>query len=241
MILYPAIDLKDGECVRLMHGRFDQVTRYDADPLARLKAFADAGAGWVHIVDLDGAQAGRAAQHGLIGRLAQQGGLKIQAGGGVRTADDIDALLAAGVSRVVVGSLAVSAPDRVREWLDRFGPERLTLAVDVRADGDQWRPALRGWTEAADIDLWGALDQYPTGTARHLLVTDVGRDGALAGPNQPLIAAIMARRPDLAVQLSGGVAVLDDLIAARQAGCAGVIVGRALYEGRFTLQQALAA
>lgn len=241
MILYPAIDLKDGECVRLMHGRFDQATRYDADPLARLEVFADAGAEWVHVVDLDGAQAGRAVQHDLIGRLTQRGGLKIQAGGGVRTADDVEALLAAGVSRVVVGSLAVSAPERVREWLNRFGPERLTLAIDVRADGDQWRPALRGWTEAADVDLWSALGRYPKGEVRHLLVTDVARDGALTGPNQALIAAIMARRPDLAVQLSGGVAVLDDLIAARRAGCAGVIVGRALYEGRFTLQQALAA
>lgn len=241
MIVYPAIDLKDGECVRLMHGRFDQATRYDADPLARLGAFASAGAEWVHVVDLDGAQAGRAVQHDLVGRLARQGGLKIQAGGGVRATADVEALLDAGVARVVVGSLTVSAPDVVSGWLDRFGAERLTLAIDVRADGDVWRPALKGWTEAAEVDLWTALDHYRQGTVRHLLVTDVGRDGALTGPNQALTSAIMARRPDLAVQLSGGVATLNDLAAARRAGCAGAIVGRALYEGRFTLQQALAA
>ena len=241
MIVYPAIDLKDGACVRLMHGRFDQVTRYDVDPAARLAAFAEAGADWVHIVDLDGAEAGRAAQHDLIGRLAKTGGVKIQSGGGVRSTEDVEALLEAGVARVVVGSLAVSAPDTVAGWLERFGIERLTLAVDVRADGATFRPALKGWTEAAGIDLWAALDRYPPGLARHLLVTDVGRDGALTGPNQTLISAIMARRPDLQVQLSGGVATLEDLTSARQAGCAGAIVGRALYEGRFTLEQALAA
>lgn len=241
MIVYPAIDLRQGECVRLMHGRFDQVTRYDSDPAARLGAFAQAGAEWVHIVDLDGAKAGRAIQHALIGRLAATGGVMVQSGGGVRTADDVQALLDAGVTRVVVGSLAVTDPETVGVWLERFGIERLTLAIDVRADGDIFRPALRGWTETARTDLWRALDRYPPGLARHLLVTDVGRDGALTGPNQSLISAIMTRRPDLRVQLSGGVATLKDLGAARQAGCAGAVVGRALYEGRFTLEQALAA
>ena len=241
MIVYPAIDLKDGVCVRLMHGRFDAVTRYDDAPAARLAAFAAAGAEWVHIVDLDGAAAGRAVQHPLIGELAAAVDVRIQSGGGVRSADDVQRLLDAGVARVVVGSLAVSAPDEVAGWLDRFGPDRLTLALDVKADGDRYVPALKGWTEAADVDLWTALDRYPPGTARHLLVTDVGRDGALTGPNVDLLKQIVARRPDLAVQASGGVAALDDLAAARALGCAGAIVGRALYEGRFTVEQALAA
>lgn len=241
MIVYPAIDLKDGRCVRLMHGRFDRVTAYDADPLARLTAFADAGTEWVHVVDLDGAKAGRAVQHGRIATLAGAGKVHIQSGGGVRSEQDVAALIQAGVERVVVGSLAVSSPDIVGGWLDRFGPERLALAIDVRADGETWRPALKGWTQVADVDLWTALDRYPPGMARHLLVTDVGRDGALTGPNQALIADIMARRPDLQVQLSGGVADVADLTAARLAGCAGAVVGRALYEGRFTLEQALAA
>lgn len=241
MIVYPAIDLRGGACVRLMHGRFDAVTRYDDDPAARLAAFAAAGAGWVHIVDLDGAEAGRAVQHDLIGALAAAIDVRIQSGGGVRSADDVQRLIDAGVSRVVVGSLAVSDPDTVGGWLDRFGPDRLTLAIDVRADGDRYVPSLKGWTEAASVDLWGALDRYPPGAARHLLVTDVGRDGALTGPNLDLLAEIVARRPDLAVQASGGVASLDDLAAARRIGCAGAIVGRALYENRFTLGQALAA
>ena len=241
MIVYPAIDLRDGVCVRLMHGRFDAVTRYDEDPAARLAAFAAAGADWAHIVDLDGAEAGRAMQHALIGDLAAAIDVRIQSGGGVRSADDVQRLLDAGVSRVVVGSLAVSDPETVFGWLARFGPDRLTLAIDVKADGDRYIPALKGWTEAASVDLWAALDRYPPGSAKHLLVTDVGRDGALTGPNLDLLGQIVRRRPDLRVQASGGVSSLPDLAAARAAGCDGAIVGRALYEGRFTVAEALAA
>lgn len=239
MIVYPAIDLRGGVCVRLMHGRFDAVTRYDDDPAARLAAFAAAGADWAHIVDLDGAEAGRAVQHDLIGRLAATVDIRIQSGGGVRSVDDVQRLLEAGVSRVVVGSLAVSDPASVSGWLETFDPERITLALDVKADGDRWIPALKGWTEAADVDLWAALDRYPPGSARHLLVTDVGRDGALTGPNLDLLAEIHRRRPDLRLQASGGVADLSDLTGARSVGASGAIVGRALYEGRFTLEQAL--
>ena len=241
MIVYPAIDLRDGVCVRLMHGRFDAVTRYDDAPAARLAAFRASGADWAHIVDLDGAEAGRAVQHGLIGELAAAIDIRIQSGGGVRSADDVRRLLDAGVSRVVVGSLAVSAPDTVSGWLDEFGADRITLAIDVKADGARYVPALKGWTEAADIDLWAALDRYPPGSAKHLLVTDVGRDGALTGPNLDLLGEIVRRRPDLRVQASGGVSSLPDLAAARAIGCDGAIVGRALYEGRFTVAEALAA
>lgn len=241
MILYPAIDLRAGVCVRLMHGRFDQVTEYDTDPVARLATFAEAGADWAHIVDLDGAEAGRAAQHALIGTLARAGTVSIQSGGGVRSAEDVAALLDAGVSRVVIGSLAVSQPDTVLNWLDRFGADRITLAIDVKADGDRHVPALKGWTEAASVDLWAALDRYPAGSASHLLVTDVGRDGALTGPNLDLLRSIVERRPDLKVQASGGVSSVADLTAAKAIGCDGAIVGRALYEGRFTVAEAITA
>ena len=224
-----------------MHGRFDAVTRYDDQPAARLTAFAAAGARWAHIVDLDGAEAGRAVQHALIGDLARAVDIRIQSGGGVRSADDVAALINAGVARVVVGSLAVSQPETVADWLRRFGPDRITLAIDVKADGDRWVPALKGWTEAAGVDLWTALDRFPPDLARHLLVTDVGRDGALTGPNLELLGQIIRRRPDLKVQASGGVASVADLTAAAVLGCDGAIVGRALYENRFTLKQALAA
>lgn len=239
MIVYPAIDLRHGACVRLIHGRFDQATHYDDAPAGRLAAFAAAGATWAHIVDLDGAEAGRAMQHGLIAELAAAIDIRIQSGGGVRSAEDVERLLEAGVRRVVVGSLAVSDPDTVLGWLERFGADRLTLAMDVKVDGDRYVPALKGWTEAAGVDLWTALDRYPPGAAKHLLITDVGRDGALNGVNLDLLAEVHARRPDLWLQASGGVASLQDLTGSRSVGASGCIVGRALYEGRFTLEQAL--
>lgn len=241
MLIYPAIDLKAGVCVRLMHGKFDQVTQYDEQPAARLTAFVAEGAEWIHVVDLDGAEAGQAMQHALIGELARAIDVKIQSGGGVRSREDVSKLLASGVDRVVIGSLAVTRPDEVAEWLAEFGPERITLALDVKLEDGVPVPALKGWTQSSGIDLWTALDRYPKGAAKHLLVTDVGRDGALTGPNLELLAEIRRRRPDLVLQASGGVSSLDDLIAVKALGCNGAIVGRALYENRFTLPEAIAA
>ena len=239
MLIYPAIDLRDGACVRLMHGRFDQVTEYGLKPAAQLTAFVADGAEWVHIVDLDGAEAGRAMQHDLIGDLSASLSVKIQSGGGVRSVDDVSRLIDAGVTRVVVGNLAVTQPEAVLGWLARFGPERLTLAFDVTVEDGAPVPALKGWTQRAGVDLWAALDRYPAAAFKHVLITDVGRDGALSGPNLDLLAEVRRRRPDLKLQASGGVASLDDLAAAQRLGCDGAIVGRALYEGRFTLKQAL--
>ena len=141
-----------------------------------------------------------------------------------------------------IAKAIVTQPDAVAGWLDRFGPNRLTLAFDVRVDEDGVpTPALKGWTEAAGFDLWTALDRYTAGTLSHVLVTDVGRDGALTGPNLDLLAEIVGRRPELKVQASGGVATLDDLKACADIGCDGAITGRAIYEGRFTVSQAIEA
>jgi phosphoribosylformimino-5-aminoimidazole carboxamide ribotide isomerase len=167
--------------------------------------------------------------------------VNIQSGGGVRGANDVARLLDAGVSRVVVGSLAVTQPNDVAAWLRGFGPERITLAFDVRIEGGVPVPALKGWTQSSGIDLWTALDRYPKGTLKHLLVTDVGRDGAMTGPNLELLSEIRLRRPDLVLQASGGVSSLQDITAIKALGCHGVIVGRALYEGRFTLAEAISA
>lgn len=241
MLIYPAIDLRAGECVRLLHGRFDAVTRYDADPLARLEAFEAAGAEWVHIVDLDGAEAGGPRQHDLIARMAAATSVRVQSGGGVRKADDVARLLDAGAQRVVVGSLAVRQPDTVIEWLNRFGPDHLTLALDVRRVEGVPMVATDGWTKGSGLSLWQALHRLAAGQPRHVLVTEISRDGALEGPDLDLADEIVRRRPDLAYQASGGVASLADLAALKAAGAAGAIVGRALYEGRFTLEEALGA
>ena len=240
MLIYPAIDLKDGVCVRLLHGRFDAVTRYDEQPAMRLATFVAEGAEWIHIVDLDGAEAGRAVQHGLIGELVSAIDVCVQSGGGVRSADDVERLLEAGVHRVVIGSLAVTQPDAVLSWLERFGADRITLALDVKMEDDVPVPALKGWTQSSGVDLWTALDRYPRGVAKHLLVTDVSRDGTLTGPNLQLLSEIRLRRPDMVVQASGGVSSLDDIAAIKALGCNGAIVGRALYEDRFTLPEAIA-
>ncbi|MCA1654738.1 MAG: HisA/HisF-related TIM barrel protein [Sphingomicrobium sp.] len=239
MILYPAIDLIEGQCVRLAQGDFNCATIYSDDPAAALAGFTEGGAEWAHIVDLDGARAGAPKQHELLGALAGGSPLKLQVAGGVRSSDHVASLLGTGISRVVVGSLAVAKPNAFRALLDRFGPERLTLALDVRLDGSQALVATDGWTEASGRTLDEVLGEFPA--VRHLLVTDIGRDGMLTGPNLPLIESIVARWPHVALQASGGVAQLDDLEALRQAGARGAIVGKALWEGRFNVAEAVNA
>ncbi|MBX9745608.1 MAG: 1-(5-phosphoribosyl)-5-((5-phosphoribosylamino)methylideneamino)imidazole-4-carboxamide isomerase, partial [Hyphomonadaceae bacterium] len=206
----------------------------------RLRQFAKAGAEWVHIVDLDGARTGRPAQYGLIAQLAKASGLKIQCGGGVRTAENVATLLESGVSRVVVGSVAVRSPEEVRDWLNRFGAEHICIALDVRASDGDWHVAVDGWAADGGATLEGVLNAYPSGEIRHALVTDISRDGALSGANLDLIRTLQQLRPELALQASGGVASLEDLAALKRTGASAAIVGRALYEERFTLEDALA-
>lgn len=239
MLILPAIDLREGACVRLLQGRFDVVTEY-GDPFVQLQRFRTAGAEWVHIVDLDGARLGRPVQHELIARLAAASDLKIQCGGGVRTTDDVEALLAAGVARVVVGSVAVREPGRARDWLRVFGAERVCAALDVRACDDGWRVAADGWAADGGASLQEVLSAFPSGELRHALVTDISRDGALSGPNLGLMQALRAMRPEVALQASGGVSTLADLAALKRDGASAAIVGRALYEKHFTLEEALA-
>ena len=239
MILYPAIDLMDGRVVRLAQGRFDDATTYSDDPADALARFAEAGAQWAHVVDLDGARAGAPVQHDLLARLAGAGVPKLQAAGGFRTAEQLARMFDAGVARVVIGSLAVEDPDTASALFDRFGGERITLALDVRIEAGEPIVATRGWVEGSGRSLWDIAGLYPA--ARHLLVTDISRDGMLSGPNLALIERAARALPHLAVQASGGVASLDDLRACRDAGAAGAIVGKALWEGRFTLAEALDA
>lgn len=239
MLIIPAIDLQNGVAVRLLRGAFDAATQY-GDPRGALLGFARDGAAWVHIVDLDGAKAGAPAQHELIGRLATEVNLKIQTGGGVRTRAHVETLLAAGVARVVVGSVAARQPGAVRDWIAEFGVDRVCVALDVRREASGWAVAADGWASAAGRTLDEALADFPSGTLKHALVTDISRDGALTGSNTELMSAIVRARPDISFQASGGVADLEDIRAQRMAGAAAIIIGRALYERRFTLEDALA-
>lgn len=235
MILYPAMDLMGGRVVRLRQGRFDEATDYSVDPAEALRGFADAGARWAHIVDLDGARTGAPVQHELIGKLARSAPVKVQVGGGLRTRDQLLRMFDAGVRRVVVGSLAVREPDLLREWLDEFGPERIALAFDVRCDGRTPVVAVAGWTEDSRATLWESAALFPQ--ARHLLLTDIGRDGMLTGPNFDLLNEAVERLPQFKIQASGGVSSLADL---RQLRTDGAIIGKALWEGRIRLEEGLA-
>lgn len=236
MIVYPAMDLMGGRVVRLRQGRFDEATAYPADPTDALRAFAEAGAQWAHVVDLDGARAGAPAQHDLIARLAAVAPLKLQVAGGFRTRGQIGRMLDAGVARVAVGSLAVTQPELVRGFIHAFGRERITLALDVRLVDEVPCVATAGWAEDSGRGLWEMAALYPD--ARHLLLTDIGRDGMLQGPNFDLLDEAGRRLPGLAIQASGGISSIADL---SRLSTAGAIVGKALWEGHFDLGEAIRA
>lgn len=242
MILIPAIDLLDGRCVRLLHGDFEQVTHYPATPAALADSYAEAGAQWLHVVDLaasrDGAKADTTALFELLGRVKQS----VQTGGGVRNTTDISNRLNAGASRVVIGSLSVTDSRQFIRWLEQFGTEKLVAALDIRIDseGIPW-PRIHGWTSQGDRDMWQLLDELVESGLKHLLCTDISRDGALSGPNLDLYTEITDRYPSLQLQASGGVSSLEDLHQLKPTRSAGVITGKALLEKRFTIVEALDA
>ena len=239
--VYPAIDVRGGKVVRLRQGDYADETRYGDEPLAFARRYADAGATWLHLVDLDAAKAGGYTLLPLLRDIAVQTGLQVQTGGGVRSEADVAALLEHGAARVVVGSLAVAAPDTVIGWLDRFGRERITVALDARQDDTGiWRLPVHGWTQVADETLDDLLARHADAGLAHLRCTDIARDGMLAGPTLTLYRRLCERHSGVRVQASGGIRDAADVAAARAAGCAGAVLGKALLEGRLSLAEALA-
>jgi phosphoribosylformimino-5-aminoimidazole carboxamide ribotide isomerase len=230
--LYPAVDVQGGRVVRLRQGAADRATAYSDDPVAVAQAFARDGARWVHFVDLDRAF-GRGDNLALARRFLAAAGVPVQVGGGLRTAEAIEEMLAWGASRVVIGTKAATDPAFVERLLARHGPERLAVGIDAR-DG---QVAVRGWTEVFDLTALQLAERVHAQGARTVIYTDVARDGMLTGPDVAGARALAALGLD--VIASGGVASLEDLRGVRAAGLAGAIVGRALYEGRFTLAEAL--
>lgn len=235
----PAIDLRAGRVVRLRQGDYAQQTTYADDPRELAGQYAAAGARWLHVVDLDGARSGRLDNLAVVEAIAGLG-IAVQAGGGVRDEAAVRRLFDAGVARVVVGSVAIRDAARVAGWLDAFGPERITIALDTRLVDGRWVLPSAGWTEVGEHVLGELVPWYARHGARHLLCTDIERDGMLGGINAGLYRLLADTAPALAVQASGGVHALDDIRAARAAGAQAVILGRALLEGRFTLAEALA-
>jgi len=237
MRLIPAIDLRAGRCVRLLQGDFANETRYDADPGSLLDKYRAWGADWLHVVDLDGAKDGSLGNRALIAQLAAQQAVNLQVGGGLRDIAAVTQMLDLGAARVVIGSAAVTRAGDVRHWLEHVGPDRMTLAFDVRLDdGGIPRVATHGWQRQSDLSLWSALDDFAGSALTHVLCTDVGRDGALSGPNLELYREAARRHPHIQWQASGGIRDAGDLHALTAAGAAAAISGKALLEELIPLE-----
>lgn len=238
MKLIPAIDLKDGKCVRLFKGDFERQTDYSDDPVGMARRFSELDVQDLHIVDLDGARSGEQAHRDLVTRIAAETPLTVQLGGGIRDTATVRSWLDSGVQRCVIGSLAVTEPRVVATWLKQFGPDSIVLALDVRID-DEGTPYLttHGWTETSELSLWQCIDEFAADGLKHVLCTDVSRDGAMAGPNTPLYVETLKRYPDLELQASGGVRNIQDLYALREASLPAAISGRALLDGAITADE----
>ncbi len=238
MHLIPAIDVRQGRCVRLWQGDYAKETVYGDSPLEIATGFQELGFTWLHAVDLDGAKSGTQGNAEIIREIASRTGLSIQLGGGIRNAETIRNWLQWGVERCVLGSIAVEHPDRVRSWIHEFGSTRIVLALDVRlAEDGQPRLSTHGWTKTSDMTLWQYLNRFLPDGLTQILCTDISRDGAMSGPNLELYRAVVTRYPGLSLQASGGVRHASDLTALRETGVQAAITGRALLEGRIEQQE----
>lgn len=234
--IYPAIDIRGGRCVRLIQGDYNQETVYNEDPAAVAADFAAQGAGYVHLVDLDGAKAGHPVNHELIGRIARQVEVPVQVGGGLRTLQDVEKLLELGVSRVIIGTAAIENREFTESVLATYGSQ-VAIAIDAR----NGYVATRGWLETSEVKAEELAIQLAAKGAETFIFTDISRDGMMQGPNIEAIAAI-AQASGKQVIASGGVTVLDDLVKLaeyREQGISGAIVGKAIYTGKIDLKQAL--
>jgi phosphoribosylformimino-5-aminoimidazole carboxamide ribotide isomerase len=238
MRLIPAIDLRAGHCVRLLHGDFEAETVYPTDPYSLLAKYREVGADWLHIVDLDGARDGSPDNRAIIVGLAARKAINLQVGGGLRNTTALSQMLDAGVGRAVVGSAAIAQVEQVQAWLAHFGPERLTLAFDVSIDdGGSPKVMTHGWQRQSEYSLWNALDNYSASHLKHVLCTDVGRDGALTGPNVELYREAVRRYPQIQWQASGGIRNAHDLQSLSATGAAAAISGKALLEDLIPIEE----
>lgn len=236
--VFPAVDISEGRCVRLLQGRFGTETVYSDDPVAVANGFARAGARWLHIVDLDGAKTGVPANRELVIQVVKSASCPVQAGGGVRTLDDVEELLAAGANRVVLGTVALEDPDAMRLACDRFG-ERIAVSLDARGG----ELASHGWTVGTGVPVLEAIAEFEKAGVTGFIYTDVTRDGTLSGPDVEGLLRV-AEATDLPVVASGGIGTLEELkIVARlrPQGVSGAIVGRAFYERKFDVREAIHA
>jgi len=231
-MIIPAIDLIQGQCVRLQQGDYQLKTVYPQQPIERIQAFESAGFTYCHIVDLDGAKNPENNQYALITEIVKASKIRIQVGGGIRDRAAIDRLLNAGVDRVVIGSLAVKQPPLVQQWIEELGSDKIVLALDIRWNDKNPLVLTSAWQEESSLSLWELLDQYPD--IQHVLCTDIACDGMLQGPNLELYQHAITRFPNLSWQASGGIRDQNDVSDLQRLGISAAIVGKALYQRDFT-------
>ena len=239
-MIIPAIDLIDGQVVRLYQGDYQQKTTFDLSPLAQLQSYQAQGAKLLHIVDLTGAKDPAKRQISLIGELVAGLSTDIQVGGGIRSEEQVKELLALGVKRVVIGSLAVKEPELVKSWFIKYGSDAICLALDVNInDAGEKIVAVSGWQTGGGKSLESLVAEYQTVGLQHALVTDISRDGTLQGANTDLYHELSSAYPNISWQASGGIANLDDVAAVRDSKANGIIIGKALLINNFTVKEAI--
>jgi phosphoribosylformimino-5-aminoimidazole carboxamide ribotide isomerase len=233
MQIIPAIDIIDGKCVRLTQGDYSQKKIYNENPLEVAKEFESAGINRLHLVDLDGAKAGAVKNWNVLESIATNTELLIDFGGGIKQEDDLKTVLNAGASMATIGSLAVKNPDLLIEWVDKYGADRFFLGADVREE----KIAIGGWMETTDVSIFEFLNGFIKKGITQVFCTDISKDGKLEGPAIELYKKMIQQISGLNLVASGGVSNMDDVEALKNIGCSGVIIGKAIYEGRITLKQ----
>ena len=231
MRIIPAIDIIDGKCVRLVQGDYAQKTIYNENPLEVARSFENAGLTHLHLVDLDGAKAGKVISWQVVEKITSGTSLKVDFGGGIKTTEEVERLLNLGVSQVNLGSIAVREPEKITDWIQQFGADSIILSADVKNEVI----SIDGWQQNSAINIVAFLRDYIQRGIKHVTCTDIGTDGMLTGPNVELYKKILLSFPQLHLIASGGVSSLDDLHELKLIGADGVIVGKAIYEGRIQL------
>lgn len=230
--IIPAIDLIDGKCVRLVQGDFTRKKIYGTNPLETAKEFENAGLKRLHIVDLDGAKNGKVTNLKVLETIAANTDLTIDFGGGIKTDEDIKAVFDAGARMASIGSIAVKAKEKFFAWLEKYGSEKILLGADVHGK----KLAINGWQTSTEIEILSFLNEYFAKGVTQAFVTDIAKDGLLEGSSNELYAEILRKIPELELIASGGVSRIEDIFELEKIGCAGVIIGKAIYEGRIKLE-----
>ena len=233
MEIIPAIDIIDGKCVRLTQGDYSQKKIYNENPLEVAKEFEDSGLKRLHLVDLDGAKDGKVRNWKVLERIASRTSMIVDFGGGVKTEKDVDIIFGSGASFVTIGSMAVKNEETFIEWLRKYGADKFLLGADVKDE----KIAIHGWQETTDVWIYDFIQKYMEQGIKQLFCTDVAKDGAMEGPSTDLYRNIIEKFPGLHFIASGGVSSIDDVYELENINCKGVIIGKAIYEGRIKLNE----